>query len=200
MIRMRKTTWIFLFACLAVAGILVRSQRKESCSAVFQAANSQQTNSTDLSFSAANDRQAAVSQSAEGETPSGFGGDGLAAETNSLDSSEQIARRVAAVPKAELRQAIERALKDNEPAEYRELLQRRWAEAAPNAAAAWVGNLTGTTNAIPLVQQTAIIWANKYMDAAVAWAGSLPQGETRTAAIIAVGYEATDHLPSTRLI
>jgi hypothetical protein len=119
----------------------------------------------------------------------GIGGDADLQEIDPAVESEKIARSAAEVPDGELRQALERSLRDGSSSEYRELLQRRWADANPSAAASWATRLADFTQALPLVQQAAIVWANKDMPAAVQWADSLPQGELRTSVITALGYE-----------
>ena len=124
-----------------------------------------------------------------GDPNSGVGGDADPPEFDPAVESEKIAHLAAQVPDGELRQALERSLRDGSSSEYRELLQRRWADINPSAAASWAIRLTDSTQALPLVQQTAIVWANKDMPAAVQWADSLPQGELRTSAITALGFE-----------
>ena len=124
----------------------------------------------------------------------GIGGNGDNNSSDPATENEQITRAVAAVPDSELRQALERSLREDSPPEYRELLQRRWAEINPSAAAMWATSLSDAASAVPLVTQTAIVWANRDMSAAVQWADSLPQGELRNAAVMALGYEGARSL------
>lgn len=70
-------------------------------------------------------------------------------------------------------------------------LVRRWAEVDPRVASDWTSGLPGGPGRRAAVEQVAIAWANVDLPAAAGWAGrAMPEGDTRTTAILHVAYEA----------
>jgi hypothetical protein len=74
--------------------------------------------------------------------------------------------------------------------ELRQLLIRRWAEAQPASAAAWAAARADSADALPVIKQAAVVWADTDLSAAVEWLGTFPESALRQSASIAIAYEA----------
>ena len=115
----------------------------------------------------------------------------IEAETDPARRGEALDRAAEAVPR-EKQLATLNALVHSDgaaAAELSQLLTRRWAERDPATAAAWVAQQKSPAN-IPLLEQVAVAWADNDLVAVSAWLNTLPEGDGRAAATIAVAYEA----------
>lgn len=87
-----------------------------------------------------------------------------------------------------------------DPTEELTSLVRRRASLHPSEAAAWVQALPEGQAKTTLLQDVAIVWAEKDPLAALEWANGLPAGEGRQVAVCAIGYEAARGEPTNALM
>jgi hypothetical protein len=114
-----------------------------------------------------------------------------AGESQAPEDNPDAMNAVAAIPESDLQRALENSLRDDgtNATEFRDLLLRRWAEMNPKAVIAWAGSVGDPALAASSVSQAATVWADQDLSGALEWAKAMPEGPSREAAIVAIGYE-----------
>jgi hypothetical protein len=74
-------------------------------------------------------------------------------------------------------------------------LLRRWTEASPAAAAAWVGARASGASRQDEIAAVALVWADHALPEALAWVRALPDAAERNTGLIALAYEAARSAP-----
>ena len=90
--------------------------------------------------------------------------------------------------------------RERDPSEELTSLVRRRAALRPAEAAAWVQALPEGAVKTGLLEDVAIVWAEKDPGEALKWASGLPAGENRQVAVCAIGYEAARGEPTNALM
>ena len=109
-----------------------------------------------------------------------------------LQSQEELEQLADAIPDSQLRAALDELLNSQSSASIivaRRLLQR-WADTSPDAAAVWVTHLSDNVFGQAMSREIAACWSQQDLAAATEWAQGLPNGETKTAAIASLAFEA----------
>jgi hypothetical protein len=121
------------------------------------------------------------------------------ADLNSLvDADDRLAAVeawVREVPPAQLRFALERFSDANRAGLVGQLLIRRWTALDARAAAEWTEQLTETETRGALQAAVALAWAETDVAGAMAWARTLPGGDTSEYVLTQLGYEAARENP-----
>jgi len=118
----------------------------------------------------------------------------IGAETDPDHRSQAIDAFVASVSDADFRATLETLAHDSclVAAELSKRLARRWAETNAPAAAAWASGLNEGPVRLGVFEQIAIARANSDLAAAMGWVKGLPPGgDSKSAAALSIGYEAT---------
>ena len=163
-----------------ILGIPTRDQRSAALRLSSPAAAIQEDQSRSVSLQPSEKSAQSASQTTEPSTvPQGFPN----------QHPEEIA---AAVPLDQITGRLESLTNDFTTAgsTLRQLLVRRWAEADPSAALAWATARPDSPDALPVLKQAAVVWANTNLPAAMDWVRDLPAGTMRQGASIAVAFEA----------
>jgi len=134
-----------------------------------------------------------------GELPAAEYGGSFAAEllreirsvAESDEKNEAIEHLVDSLPASDIPFTFQ-CLAESGPAadQARQLLIRRWAESAPEAAAADALRIADASSQRAAIEQVVIAWANIDLPAAKQWLTDLPPGETRDAAARDLAYES----------
>jgi len=118
---------------------------------------------------------------------------GLALEGDSMKRSQGVEALVARISDHDLPAVLSELMEEESAsagAELRSLLVRRWAGRAPAQVAAWLASWPESAGCLDARRHLAIVWANADLASATTWAKSLAPGDSKTAALVSVSYEA----------
>jgi hypothetical protein len=118
-------------------------------------------------------------------------------QEDQLRRSDYLVNQVETLAEEDVPLVLQRLDAELRGSEFGVLLVRRWAETEPAAAAAWTQELGAERD--ELLKNVASVWSNADLNAAVAWAKGLTEGEGQQAALRVVSEETIRQQPATAL-
>ena len=146
-------------------------------------------------------RKAAAFQSVPVPSPLAMRLAAIEAASDPDARAEMLEQMAQSIAETELSTSLETVAEFEGPtaAEFRQMLVRRLAEVAPEAAAAWMARLPQNAENRGALVQVATAWAETDLPGALHWTDSLPAGEDKNAVVTAIAYEAARTEPTAAL-